>query len=275
MSEIAGVHPTMPADTYHEQRKFIGSSSLAKMDLSPRHFYQAWTIPSGPTAAMFKGNLIHSLLLEQDIERFVRRPLNEKGDLVRSNSKEYAAFLAENPGKEPVHPDDFDPMYDMLTSFCDNERAMAMMNKSRIEHSVFAQDPESGLLLKARPDIWGSGFISDLKSTSNMRGFNRQIFALMYDVKLAHYAKVIEYATGEVIDQVYYIAHESNAPYCSQIFTLSKDDFKAAKEKWRILLNQISVCSKTGNWPGYSDEIHIAEKPKYFEEMAISFEEVV
>lgn len=271
-----GIDKNLPADIYHSQPHFIGSSSIVQMDKSPKHFHQAWTQPaSEPSTAQARGTLIHSLLLEQDIARYVRRPLNEKGELVRSNSKEYAAFLAENSGKVPTHPDDFDQMYAMLTSYCENSRAMAMMRDSAIEHSVFAQDPETGLLLKARPDIWGLGHLADLKSTSNIRGFERQIFTQMYDVRLAHYAKTIEYATGEALDEFFFIAYESSAPYCSKTFRMKSADMKAAKEKWRQLINQVAVCQKNGAWPGYDDSIQLVEKPQFLELEMISFEEAI
>lgn len=274
MSHLIGVHPEMPSAEYHAISDAIGSSSLMAMDQSPRHFHHAWTTPGESTPARTKGTMLHSLLLEQDIGHYIPRPLNEKGDLVRSNSKEYAEFLAANPGKTPIHPDDYEPMYQMLTAFCENKRAMDMMNGARIENSVFAKDPETGLLLKARPDIWGTGYMADLKSTSNIRGFERQIFREMYDVRLAHYAKVIEYTTGEMIEEFFFISYESGAPYCSKIFLMRKSDMEAAKAKWRTLINQVSVCIKNRAWPGFEDSIHLVVRPKFLEEETITFEEV-
>lgn len=274
MNSLIGIKPDMPAAEYHALADFIGSSSLMAMDKSPKHFHHAWTKPTEPTAAMTKGTLIHSLLLEQDISHYVPRPLNEKGDLVRSNSKEYQAFLDANPGKTPIHPDDYEPMYEMLTAFCDNKRAMDILKDSRIEHSVFAQDPETGLLLKARPDIWGSSFLADLKSTANIARFERQIFQEMYDVRLAHYAKTIEYATGESLEEFFFIVYESSAPYCSKIFRMKRADMDAAKEKWRMLINQVSVCMKNNAFPGFDDSIQLVERPKFLEAEALTFEGV-
>lgn len=270
-----GVHSDISAAEYHANQDFIGSSTLTHIDESPRHFYHAWKGPAKePTAAMQKGTLIHSLLLEQDISQYVPRPVNEKGDLVRSNSKEYAEFLAANPGKTPIHPDDYNPMYEMLTAFCENKRAMTMMEGARIEQSVFTKDPETGIQIKARPDIWGPGYLVDLKSTSNMRRFEHQIFEAMYDVRLVHYAKCIEFATGEKIDQFFFVAYESNAPYCSKIFRLKSADVERAEGKWRMFMNQVSVGMKTGKWPAYPDEIQMVTRPRFFEDETVSFEEV-
>lgn len=276
MGDLLGVHKSMPSAEYHSYRDFIGSSSIVKIDESPKHFHHAWQGPAkDPTAPMIKGTLRHSLLLEQDVSHYVARPLTDKGSLVASNTKDYAAFLAANPGKTPIHPADYDEMYEILTAFCENTRALAMMKRSQIEYSVFAQDPETGLLLKARPDIWGAGYMADLKTTSNVGAFERQIFQSMYDVRLAHYAKVIEYTTGEMIEEFFFIVVESSAPHCSKIYRMKSADMDAAKAKWRSLVNQVFACTKTGAWPGFADEIHLVEKPKFFADETISFDEVV
>lgn len=270
-----GVFKDMSAAEYHASLEFIGSSSLTQMDQSPRHFLNAWTGPKDePTEAMTRGTLIHSLLLEQDISHYVARPLDEKGNLVRSNTKEYKEFLDANPGKTAVHPDIFNPMYEMLTAFTENARAMAMMKDAKIEHSVFAKDPETGLQIKARPDIWGLGYLVDLKSTAQMKRFEHQIFQSMYDVRLVHYAKSIEFATGEKIEQFFFVAYESKAPFCSKVFKLKIADVALAEAKWRSLMNQVSVCKKSNQWPGYSDEVKMVTRPRFFEEENISFEEV-
>lgn len=274
MSELA-IFKSMPAAQYHSHRDFVGSSSLVEMGKSPRHFFHAWKGPEKePTASMQKGDLIHSLLLEQDISRFVRRPLNEKGELVRSNSKEYGTFLTANPGKTPVHPDDFDPMYEMLTAFCENERAMAMMDGAQIETSIFAKDLETGLMIKARPDIWGEGYLVDLKSTSDIQKFNDQIFRMKYDIRLAHYARAIEAAGGKKIEEFFFIAYESDAPFCSKVFQIKPADIRAADEQWLALANQVAVCERENDWPGYSDEIQLAERPTFLSTNSVSFDEV-
>jgi len=264
----------MLSDDYHKPSEFIGSGSIVEMDRSPKHFYCAWKgLNKTSTKALGRGVFFHDLLLEQNIEKYVARPLNEKGELVRSNSKEYIAFLEVNPGKTPIHPDDHKDMYDMLTSFCENSKAMALMKGAKIENSIFVKDPSNGLYLKARPDIWGQEYIHDLKSTSNLNQFEKQIFALKYDIRLVHYSRVVELYTGTKPKAIYFTAYESSTPYCSENFKLSQGDRSAAEDKWNQLANQISVCIKENDFPGPSDEIKEARKPKYFIENGITFEE--
>lgn len=270
-----GLYPVLAAEEYHKEREFIGSSTLITMDESPKHFQHAWKGPAkDPSAAMIKGTMLHSLLLEQDIANYIGRPLTEKGSLVASNTTQYKEFLAANPGKIPVHPDDISEMETMLNAFCENKRAMAMLKDAKIEHSVFTKDPSTGILMKARPDIWLPGGIIDLKSTTDIRKFENQIFRDMYDVRLVHYGKALEFQTGEKIKEYYFIAYGQSAPYCSKIFKLRPSDIEKAESKWRILMNQVSVCMKGDIWPGYDDAIQLVTRPRYFEEETITFDEV-
>ncbi|WP_413581112.1 PD-(D/E)XK nuclease-like domain-containing protein [Bdellovibrio sp. HCB288] len=269
-----GIFENMPAEEYHALDA-IGSSSLINMLISPAHFHAAWKGPKEePTSAMIRGNLIHSLLLEQDIGGFVARPLDAKGNLVRSNSAEYKAFLEANPGKKPVDPEDFDNMYEMLTAFAKNTRAMAMLDHARIETSIVALCPITGLHVKARPDAWGHGYLDDLKSTSQMARFENQLFQMSYDVRLAHYAYVIELATGEKVDDFFFTPFETSRPFGSRVFQLSASDVKDAKRRHLTILNEIAVCLKDNSWPCYSDEIITATKPRWMIEEEITFDGV-
>lgn len=265
-----------PAETYHAQTEFVGSSSLKYMALSPAHFYNAWRGEAiDQTDAMINGTMLHSLLLEQDVEKFVARPQKD-GRLVASNTKDYAAFLAANPGKTPIHPDLHSQLYAALTAFIENKTAMKMLEGAKIEHSVYATDHDTGLQIKARPDIWGANYIVDLKTVSGKVDhlFQKKIFNLGYDLQMAHYAETIFAATGELITDHYIIAFEQNPPFASRIFRLSRKDMASAKATRRAYLNEIAVCLEENKWPSYREEIIEVERPAFLEVEHVSFEGV-
>lgn len=267
---------TEQAEIYHANKGFVSSSPLKKMKKSPAHFYDAW-VGANPdvTDEMEKGTAIHSLLLEQDIAKYVRRPVKEDGSLVRSNAKEYKEWLAnQKQGAIPVEPEFFDNFSNMLDSFVANKKAMEMLTNAKIENSVYAKCPETELLIKARPDIWGNGYMVDLKSTSNMDQFESNIFKMGYDIQAAHYFETVRAATGEVITEFYFIAYESKSPFGSQIFRLTERDIQKAIGKRREWMNEIAVCVKDNYWPSYSDEIREARRPAYLDEAELSFEGV-
>lgn len=264
---------TEKAEDYHAQKAHVSSSPLKQMRKSPAHFYDAWQGKNlNVTHEMEKGTAIHSLLLEQDIWRYVRRPVDAEGKMIRSNSKDYKTWAEKlEPGQVPVEPEFFDNFEAMLDSFVSNSKAMEMLNKAKVEQSVYAQDPATNLYIKARPDIWGAGFAADLKSTTNMDSFERNIFAMGYDVQAAHYLETIKAATGEDITEFYFIAYEQKSPFGSQIFRLSEHDLNRARAQRNLWLSEVAACMKDNSWPSYSDEIREATRPAYMQDDEISF----
>jgi hypothetical protein len=221
---------------------------------------------------MEKGTAIHSLLLEQDIWRYVRRPVKADGELVRTNSKEYKEWeMKLEPGQVPVKPEFFDNFEAMLDAFVANKKAMEMLDKAKVEQSIYAKDPVTMLYIKARPDIWGNGFAADLKSCTSMDSFERNIFAMGYDIQAAHYVETIKAATGEIINEFYFIAYEQYSPFGSQIFKLSESDLNRARQQRHLWLSEVAACMKDNSWPSYSDEIREAIRPAYMQDDEISF----
>lgn len=272
VSHKQGIFTGVPASEYHKDPA-IGSSSLVEAEKSLLHFNAALTGKKVVTESMSTGTWMHDLCLEQNIKHYAPRPLNEDGSLLRSNSKDYKAWESSlGAGVVPIHPDKYNEMSAILDAFCANKRAMSMMNASTVETSIFTVDPVTGLNIKARPDMMGPGFLIDLKTTSNISRFEYQIFEKMYDVRLVHYAKCIEFATGEKVNSFYFIALEQSAPYGSKIFRLKPADIARAESKWRILMNKVSVGMKGDIWPGYSDDIIEVTRPRFFEEEVITFE---
>ncbi len=260
------------AEIYHANREYVGSTELKQMSLSPKHFYKAWKgDPTEATEAMETGTLLHDLLLEQNVDKYCARPLNEKGELVRSNSKEYAAFLANNVGKTPIRPELHSNLYEALTAFTENKTAMKMLSGARIEHSFYSVDHESGIKVKARPDILGDGYLVDLKTvTGTLENFERTIFNNNFDFQLCHYGEVVE----EKINDYYLIGFEQKT-FASKVFKIPRSYIEEAKAKRRFFLNEIAVCLHENLWPSYEQSIIEVERPKFLDNsMTLAFEGV-
>jgi len=248
---------------YHQNTEYVGSSSLKEMSKSPKHFYAAWKGVKDETPAMIKGQLIHSVVLEQDLSKFAKRPLDEKGSLVRSNSKEYAAWLATVGSKTPVDPDLYDEAQGFLDSFCGHSEAMKLYNKSEVETSLYCKDEKTGVLVKARPDIMGLDYIADLKSTSKMDRFNSDIFSLGYHIQAGHYVAVAEQVTGKKIRNYFFIAQESSAPYGIKVFRMNREMIEFCIDKRNELLNRVSIAIEKNEFTGYAEIVEDVRVPKW------------
>ena len=268
-----------PSDTYHAEKAHVTSTALRKMLLSPAHFnaYMKATKKKS-TQSQERGTFFHDILLEQNPKKYAPWPLKSDGSKLPINTPEYKDWFAKLPkGTVPAKPDDYAEMMTILTAFADNKEIMKLYNGAKVENSIYAIDHETGVKIKARPDIWGSGYLVDLKSCGNIDSyFEKSIFQQAYDVQLAHYAETIFNATGEMINDFYIIAFESDAPYASKIFQIDKPSIKIARQEVRRLLNQVKVCTEDQKWPAYSSEIIQVARPAYLEARSeVSFEDVV
>jgi hypothetical protein len=264
------------AELYHAQKEFLSSTALRKMRISPAHCKAAIDAPpKESTAAQKRGTFYHDLCLEQNVSKYVVRPVDKDGVLVHGQTKiykEWAASLA--PGITPIRPEEHDEMMVALNAFVSNREIMDLYDGARVEHSVYGVDHETGIKIKARPDIWGKGYIADFKTYGVIdRFYEKEVFNKAYDVQLAHYAETIFAATGEVIKDFYIIAFEHEAPFASKVFEIDRDSMRVAREEWRSLMNQYKACSEDNSWPSYPQGVIEVTRPAYLEtDIDVTFE---
>jgi hypothetical protein len=257
-------------EIYHAETH-IGSTSLKQMAVSPGHFLEAWKGPKKESKAFDEGNLVHDVLLRQTLEDFVRRPEGVDG-----RTKEGKAILADlaSTGKKVIDAETFDSMNRRLTTFTQCSEAMKSYNGADIEQSFYALDPVTGVPIKARPDIIKPGLIVDLKTTSNMRYFEKDIFKYGYHVQAGFYSLVTEIVTGVKTKEFKFVVQEKCAPYGVRVFAFNEADLRFCKEKARELLNMASVCIRENSFPIYDDVQTTIKVPIWVFEDGVFFEEV-
>lgn len=246
-------------EVYHSE-EHLGSTSIKAMRISPAHFYEAWKGPKIEKKSFDEGNLVHSVLLEQDLSGFVARPAG-----LDARTKEGKAQLEElkSSGKKVIDADVFDSLERRLESFCASGEAMRLYNDARIEESHYVQDHETGLYIKARPDICKPGILTDLKTTVSMGGFVRQFWNLGYNIQAGFYSLVLEQQTGIPVREFNVIVQEKSAPYGVQVFRLPRELLIQAKDDARALLNRASVFIRDNQFPSYDDVVIEITQPSW------------
>lgn len=125
------------------------------------------------------------------------------------------------------------------------------------ELTILARDPDTGLLLKARLDLYRPQFrtLIDIKTTKSAQYnlFAADIGKLGYDLQAGFYHWVARLA-GLEVDHVGFIAIEKTRPYLPDAFRLSDNLVETAGAACRRLLIGVKACMESGEWPGYSDE---------------------
>jgi len=112
----------------------------------------------------------------------------------------------------------------------------------KIEASIFAEDEETGLPLKARPDLWVEDHtLVDIKTTDDASpdAFARTVTTFGYHLQAAHYLTM----TGA--ENFIFVAVERKAPYAVGIYRLDAEWVQIARCKGG---RRSRSCMSAGRW---------------------------
>ena len=130
----------------------------------------------------------------------------------------------------------------------------------KIEASVFAQDEQTGLALKARPDLWIEDHtLVDVKTTDDAtpEAFLRTIGSFGYHIQAAHYMAM----TGA--DNFIFVAVERKAPYAIGIYKLDAEWLQAGENLRRKAIATLHECRALDSWPAYPTATQTLSCPKW------------
>lgn len=129
--------------------------------------------------------------------------------------------------------------------------------KTGIEVSIFAEDPETGLLMKSRNDLEtkvnGLDIICDLKTIESLDRIPKNIYDFHYDIQEAHYKEVYRMQHGKYPDAFLFIfcAKTINCGrYPVRVVELDEETKEAGKAKWQGAVTKYSQCLNNNDWPG-------------------------
>lgn len=189
-------------DEYHKD-KAIGSTSIKNAIHGYDSYLWHMSAPVQKSEALEFGSLVHTLTLEP-ADFYNKYAVKPKIDLRTKEGKEKARHFEENNDRLIIiDADTFNKAKMMADSVWAYPPARdAIYSATEIEMSFFAQDPETKLKIKARPDALrkkgNDVFIYDLKTISprdtllsmTCEDLLRHIKKCGYHISLAHYEKV-------------------------------------------------------------------------------------
>ena len=232
----------------------VNASSLKQFAKSPAHYKAYLNAPNKKTNAFDVGKLTHSLILE-NVEgwEIVEGNRNAKA------TKEAIAEVEER-GRLAIKPGEDDAINQMSMSVEAHGLGRYLgQDVKRSELAGFAEDPETGLLLKAKFDYAPSSgsVLFDLKTCQDAseREFKWSIKKYGYDIQAAHYLHVAKLC-GMDYEQFIFIAVEKTAPYGTNAIMLDAESMERANHKYRLLLEDFKACKESGDFSQcYGDEL--------------------
>ena len=127
----------------YRQDPGISRSNLFEMRKSPLHFQYQMTHPKEDTPALLIGRALHKMILEPgdfESEFAVCPTVNRR---TKAGQEQYAAFMAENEGKDIVSQDDYEVMCEMAEVINKHQLAKKLLTGEH-EQSFFWTDPDTG-----------------------------------------------------------------------------------------------------------------------------------
>lgn len=284
-----GIYQGMSIDEYHGHTGSISKSGLDQIARSPAHYFAKYLDvrdkPEGPTAAMKLGSAVHTMVLEphQFDARYALAPAdapkrptqaqlnakNPSADSVRAIAF-WQQFDLLTAGKEIISQDYYDTCRCMRDSVMAHSAAAWLLQAGTAETSMFANDPETGAMVRVRPDwITEGGIVADLKTTEDARPseFGRSCYNFRYHVQDALYQDVPQWLPESVkLDGFVFIAVEKKPPYAVVVYEADDLFIGRGRDAYRRDLDTYAQCLQSGKWPAYPTEVQTLSLPAWAKE---------
>lgn len=239
----------------------VSKSGLSLILRSPAHY--RFGERKKATRAMDIGTALHCAILEP--ERFstdymlLKEVTDRRDSAYREACKVWSADTVLT-GSEA------DRVAGMQESALGNPNlAQYLQAPGRCELSVYANDPETGVLVKCRFDkLTDSGFAVDLKKTQDLRDFGKTVASYGYHMQAAFYLDVYQWATGEKLKAFVFAAVEELLPHASAPFVLDEEALDIGRMLYRRALNTYAECLSDDDWPGIACEPETIQLPSWY-----------
>lgn len=263
---MTGIHEL--TDTDYRALSAINKSGLDQINKSPAHYQAYLRQPQEPTAAMILGTATHYGVFQPELfyRHFFARP-----DGIDGRTKEGKAQLSElgkaNAGKTMLSLEDFQTVEAMMKAVRNHPTASQLISGGKAEMSALCQDPELGVLCKARPDYLGTnGIIVDLKTTDDASffAFQRKVRSFRYHVQAAWYLDTVNAAMGgQYYNRFILLVIEKEAPHGIILYELDSEAIRLGKLEARANLKTYAECLKKNEWPSYPEHLLTMTVPVY------------
>lgn len=270
-----GVHD-IPNDMYHADPVPGGSlsSSGAKRLLppsTPAHFDHQRKHGQPPKKAFDLGHAAHRLVLSEGAEIEVI-----PGERWDTNIAKAAVAKAREEGRIPLKEKDHEVVKAMAEKIREHPIASQLFKpgSGKAEQSLFWRDVQSGIVRRARldwlpnPNPNGRLIIPDYKTTHDASPLAAQ--KTMEDWDYALQADWYEDGAEELglsNDAVMVLVmQEKTAPYLVAVYQPDATAMRIAAWRNRTAIDIYAACTKSGRWPGYSDDVELLALPGWAEQ---------
>lgn len=171
-------------------------------------------------------------------------------------------------GLTVITPDDIETIRGMADTLAAHPTIRAGILQGLVEHSIFWQDAETGVWLKARPDVIpvDANMLVDLKTcaSAHPQTVRRAIADYGYHMQLGLAHEGMMATTGREMTDHVLVFVEKSAPYCVNIKPIPTEDIELGRRQLRRAIRKFANALETNEWPGYEDDEVPAHLPEFY-----------
>jgi len=162
-------------------------------------------------------------------------------------------------GRVPLLRKDFEVVEAMAFSVLNDRRARRIFESDGlVEASMFAEDPATGVPMRARPDFMTPIRMVDLKTANDASddGFARSAADYGYATQEWFYRRVRRIITGEPDVDFLFVVVEKQPPYLVNVIELDAEFAQIGRSQVERALRTYAECVERygdGPWPGYGN----------------------
>lgn len=257
-----GVYDHITNEAYHADPA-VGSTTLKNLlDPSKYGTYdERGQAPFKRSPALGFGTIAHEVLLEGDESRIALMPFDD----YRTKAAREARDAAENAGQIPLKAAEYDQVMRVVEAVREHPVASDLLTGHIAEQTIVHRDPETGLLIKVRPDARTPGIITDLKTAADVdpRRFSREVIPTRgYQLSAALYVDVVREVLGEECEFFIIGVDKPTDPEVKPrvVVTRMGEAYLAdGRARYRVALSRYAHGLATGEWPS----TYTAEPPAW------------
>lgn len=268
-----GIYPALSSEFYHNDKASISRSSIMDFKRSPRNYWMKHLNPDRPekqsTPDMEFGTAFHTLILESHLFEEQYFVLPEKvllKNVGREKYDEYKRIEAEAEGTNKIvlTCEEFQRLRDMRESLLSHSKARELIENATYESSYFWKDKDSGLMLKARPDILHHNLYVDLKTIADAspESFQRDMATSGYYIQAAMVEDAVIALQGHKLSASINICIEKKYPYLVGIYIIDEAAIEYGRNEYKSLLQRMNSCIIANEYEHY--EIATIGLPGWF-----------
>lgn len=249
---LTGCFSDFPIDVYHHPECPGYNSTLTKQVVSQS--FNHWMIDRKKSARPLEfGNAFHVFTMEP--EHFESQFKVVKTDDRKSGTWRAAKAAQEDDGRTLLDLNDWDCLQIMAKKVPLHPDVAPFWPHAKFEQTYFWICPNTGLLLKCRPDIVSCGIVFDLKSCldASVGAFTWEMKDRLQRISSAHYLNGISAVTGIPHGTFRLIACEKIEPHEIQVHQVHELSLQAANIEINEAHETIRRILEQGEsaWRGY------------------------